>query len=471
MSYIELGSSLKFPTFCPNAHAITKQLVFENPEIQNALKFVNNPSWAIRQMEPFVKHYEIDNTTQQYVVPIGFKNQLFGYCGGCPHRCPVADIRSLGERPAERRDWTTNIILRPSQERAVDAINSTIALGGTGILQMPTGCGKTVTGFLVSQMARQNTLFVTYTKDLANQTADSYFDFFGHEAGFIGDGKCKLDSHFTVAIIDTIAKRKLYDMISEKFGMIIVDEVHRIPTKKSLPLLNNTTCKYKVGLTATLNRSDGTEEMIKSSFGGVVYRVSMEEAMAEGSLVPLYTETLETNYEPNQQHYHSKRAISLLTEEASLNRRRNELIAGCIDIKIAQGRSSILVLNSLAQCNLLYEMLKDCPGINAAIFTGSQSKKERRDIVADARKGIVNALLTVQLAGIGLDIPRADHLLMDRKISDPLSVEQIVGRVVRACPSIGKTGAEVTDVYDILCEPFRRQSEKRASVYHKFRAR
>lgn len=467
--HIELTNVLKFPVNCPSANAITQQLVFKNPEVDNIVKYARNPQWALMGVDPFVKYYDVDNTTQQLVVPIGYKNQLFHHCTMCPYQCPVYDNRTLGERPDERREWTTQLKLRPSQERAMEAVQNTIGLGGTGILKMPTGCGKTVTGFIISHMSRQNTLFVTYTKDLANQTADSYYRFFGSEPGFIGDGKCVIDSHFTVAIIDTIFKRELYSLINENFGLIIVDEVHKVPSSKSLPLMNRTTCKYKVGLTATLNRSDGKEEFIKNTFGGVVYQVTIEEAMVEGSLVPLYAETLETDFEPSQNYSDSKRAVNLLTEEASMNKRRNEKIAECIDLKIREGRSSILVLNSLAQCELLNEMLKDCPGINAAIFTGKQSKKERRDIVDDAREGKVNALLSVQLAGIGLDIPRADHLLMDRKISDPLSVEQIVGRVVRACPQINKTHALVTDVYDKNCEPFRRQSTKRAAVYHKFR--
>lgn len=464
---IHLEANLSFPSICPFRQFITDSLTYKNPKYESAKKHAKNPLWAVQNMDPYVRYWKENVSRGEITVPIGVRDQLFSYCNQCSIGCSVVDSRTLGIRPEERRPLIEQLVLRPSQEKAYAAAVRTIGMGGTGIIQMPTGCGKTIMGFHLAHQARQNTLFVTHTKDLMYQTAESYEHLFGKKPGLIGDGEYELDDHFTIAIIDSVYSKKQYDEWNDMFGFVIFDEVHRLPTKKSHEAMANLTAKYKLGLSATLNRGDGLGSAISQFFGSVVHRVTIQEAMDEGSLVPLEVECRETSYIPSQSNSSNKTGFKILEKEAALDTGRNREIARVVEEKIAEGHSSILVLNSLEQCRLLYDKFKGSDVVSA-IFTGEQDRDERREIMTKVKSGEINALLTVQLAGMGLDIPRATHLLMDRKISEPLPIEQIVGRVVRACKPIGKTKAILTDIYDVNCKPFASQTRKRFDVYNKF---
>lgn len=469
---IVLDSRIHFPNVCPVRDVVTKKLTFNNPKLDSVKKYAKNPEWALKHIPPQLKYYEEDLMKGVISAPIGVKEELFQYCPICPKQCRIVDNRTTGVRPEVKQTLSSEIKLRPSQERAFESITNAIGMHGSGIIQMPTGTGKTILGLYTAYKSNLNTLFITHTKDLAEQTADSYEKLFGRRPGMIGDGVYDIDEHFTVAIVNSISSKKKFDDWNSLFGLLIFDETHRSSTTSNYEVLNNFTIKYRLGLSATLNRGDGMESLILSQFGKVVDRITIEEAMSEGSLVPIIVETKATEFIPtvSERNIKGKAAgFKIVEREAASDRVRNRLILQVVEEKIDLGHTSILVLNNIDQCKMV---CKDLGGnIKPAIFTGEEDRQTRKDILSAARAGEINALLTVQLAAMGLDIPRADHLLFDRHISDPLAVEQITGRVVRACKETNKTHAVVTDMWDQHFGPFASQTRKRIQVYNKFRAR
>ena len=197
--------------------------------------------------------------------------------------------------------------------------------------------------------------------------------------------------------------------------------------------------------------------------------------MQERSLVPLTVHVVETEfrsqYDPSQIRK-NPRMMRILAAEAATDRDRNLLVLREIYRVLSEGDHRIIgVFESLEQCTFLDGLISemyDDGVIKGEIFTGAQKKLERREMVRRMNEGETNLLLTVKLAGMGLDIPEADVLVFDQHISDPLSVEQIVGRVVRACPRRGKTHGTVIDFHDQYTPSLENQLRRRIAVYNKF---
>lgn len=360
------------------------------------------------------------------------------------------------------------ITLRPSQAQAIDAVEKTIAYSGGGSVKMPTGTGKTLLLFKIHEKAQLGTLFITYTIDLANQTFNEYKRRYGVEPGYIGDGYYKIDPIFTVAIINSLyAKRKTcIPELNAVKGLVEIDECHRLPIKQTMTVLDLLEMKYRVGVSATFNRGDGKGDLILKAIGPTVFQLSIDQAIAEGSLVPLKIEYLETDYKIYATREEQKKKFNTIANEAAVDMGRNLKIARRLEERCYEGHVCIAILQNIEQCNLLYQLLESRPYVRPAIFVGITRGRDK--IVNDAKAGKINVLLTVKLAGIGLDIPRADTLLIDQKIKDDLAIEQFAGRVARTCPDINKTEGLVIDVTDIRVPIFLNQTRARAYIYRKF---
>ena len=127
----------------------------------------------------------------------------------------------------------------------------------TGVLEAPTGSGKT--NILMSAIPRLNTnaLILVHTTELLNQTMERVESWLGIEPGVIGGGKENIQP-VTVAMIQTLAKRDLKESgIADYFGAIIIDECHHSPAMTWAKILQQLPAKYKYGFTATAWRKDG----------------------------------------------------------------------------------------------------------------------------------------------------------------------------------------------------------------------
>lgn len=470
---ITLDSVLKFPMSCPYRQYIIDDLCLENPKYKRAKLY---QSRAVSNIPEKLFYFFDDYENAQTLVPIGKKEKLFNFCNQCSYNCPIADNRSIGQwfikKPVD-----LSINLRKCQELALDSIRNKTAFTGLGILILPTGGGKTILSFLMSYESNLPTLFITHTVDLAQQTLNSYEEFFNFTPGFIGDGKFDIKPQFTIAIIDSIYSKKCYEELNKTFGMVIFDELHMLAPESCIEVVNNLSIKYKIGVTATIKRGDGLTPVLSACLGDIIHTTSIKEAQEEQALVPLNQERIVSNFISSFDEEKLKKKKSLfnsLLKEASLDSHRNKLIAQKTEELCSKDEYVLLVLQNIDQCLLVAELLKESSSVRFEIFVGQIGKKkfsrqERKEIVTRARTGETNCLITVQLAGIGLDVPRLTSLIMDRKVTDPSTVTQIVGRVVRSSPGTGKQFATVYDLEDVNCNVLLRQLEKRSYVYYNFR--
>lgn len=320
-----------------------------------------------------------------------------------------------------------------------------------GILVAPCGSGKTQMGLAIARRISKPTLWITHTKDLmiqAEERAKSIFDLPKEAYGEITEGKVNIGTHLTFSTVQTLARVNLDNL---KFGCVIVDECHHaVQSYKSTSMfakvMNQISCRYKFGLTATPYRGDGLEKGMFALIGDICSIVDEKEVKEK--TVPVYE--VWYNVPPSTKSidcYNGDGTLDytkLITGLCS-NEERNHFIGRTIvDIE-----GSCLVLSDrLSQLESLMSFVsnfKNCDMVKAT--NTKKGKMERKEAIEKLKDGRIDCLFaTYKLAKEGLDIPSLENVVMASPIKDKSTVIQTAGRVARK--SEGKTCGYVHDFID-----------------------
>jgi len=161
--------------------------------------------------------------------------------------------------------------LRPSQEEVYNDLKD------NAIINAQPGWGKTFVGLAIANKLQQKTLVIVHTVSLRDQWAREVKKMYGIEPGIIGSGKLDTDSPIVIANVQTLSK--IVHKLDKAFGTVIMDETHHLPATTFKNILDKLKCRYKIGLSATLNRKDGKGIMLPDYLGLKIYRPEVENKM------------------------------------------------------------------------------------------------------------------------------------------------------------------------------------------------
>jgi superfamily II DNA or RNA helicase len=166
--------------------------------------------------------------------------------------------------------------LYPHQKEALERWKAT---RGRGLVVLPTGAGKTLVGMLSVAWAARSTLVVVPTLDLMHQWYALLRAAFPEmEVGLIGGGYHEpLD--LAVATYDSAARHM--DRLGDRYGLLIFDEVHHLPSEFYRAIAEFSLAPYRLGLTATPERTDGRHEDLFYLVGPLVYRREVVDLAGE----------------------------------------------------------------------------------------------------------------------------------------------------------------------------------------------
>jgi superfamily II DNA or RNA helicase len=144
-----------------------------------------------------------------------------------------------------------------------------------GVLVMPTGTGKTEVALHIMHRLSVSTLVVSPVRDLMYQWHQRIQDRLGYDAGIIGDNIFN-KHHVSVTTYDS-ACIHMQDF-GDEFDLLIFDECHHLPGQVRSDAARMSTAPYRLGLTATPERSDGREAVLDSLIGPIAFRSLLSEA-------------------------------------------------------------------------------------------------------------------------------------------------------------------------------------------------
>jgi superfamily II DNA or RNA helicase len=207
-------------------------------------------------------------------------------CLRAPAAAYAAIVRALRARAlpytdeARRYDTLTSVTLvhrepRPYQHAALAAWR---AAGYRGVVVLPTGAGKTLVAHLAIDDRKRATLVVTPTLDLVRQWHDGLGATFGTEIGIVGGGDY-LVRPLTVTTYDSAYLHM--ENLGNRFGLVVFDECHHLPGESYALGARLCLAPFRLGLTATPERTDGRDGLIDELVGPIVYRKDIVELAGE----------------------------------------------------------------------------------------------------------------------------------------------------------------------------------------------
>src|SRR5262249_37062017 len=149
---------------------------------------------------------------------------------------------------------------------------------GRGVVVLPTGTGKTFVAILAIAQVGRPTLVVTPTIDLMYQWYSELRIAFDVEVGLMGGGEYDIQP-LTVTTYDSAHIH--LERWGNKFGLVVFDECHHLPGPVYTNAALGSIAPYRLGLTATPERTDGQEVMLTTLIGPIVYRREIKQLAAD----------------------------------------------------------------------------------------------------------------------------------------------------------------------------------------------
>ena len=355
---------------------------------------------------------------KQELLKIGWPAEdLAGYVDGEKH--PIELDLGGGDAPA----WE----LRPYQQQAVDGFWD----GGSGVVVLPCGAGKTLVG--AGAMARSGTttlILVTNTVS-ARQWRDELLRRTTLTEDEIGEysGSRKEIRPVTIATYQVLTTRRKgsylhLDLLDARdWGLVIYDEVHLLPA----PIFRMTAdlqARRRLGLTATLVREDGRESDVFSLIGPKRYDAPWKDIEAQGWIAP--ADCVEVRVTLSD----SMRMAYAVAEPDERYR-----FASCAPAKDAvveqivarhRGEPTLVIGQYLDQLEGLADRL------DAPIITGETTVTQRQELFRAFREGEISLLVVSKVANFSIDLPEASVAIqVSGTFGSRQEEAQRLGRVLR----------------------------------------
>ena len=325
---------------------------------------------------------------KQELLKLGWPAEDFaGYTPGTPHEIALTDDT-----------WH----IRDYQTQAVDKFWQ----GGSGVVVLPCGAGKTIVGAAAMSVAKTNTLILVTNTVSARQWKAELLKRTTLTEDEIGEysGSVKEIKPITIATyqILTTKRKSEYAHLSllnaNDWGLIIYDEVHLLPA----PIFKMTAdlqARRRLGLTATLVREDGKEGDVFSLIGPKRFDAPWKEIEAQGYIAPAACFEIR---------------IDLPEEErlnyAMANQEDRYRIAATSPMKIDvikkllakhAGEPTLIIGQYLDQIHTIADALE------MPMITGETPVDERERLFDLFRTGAITALVVSKVANFSIDLPEA----------------------------------------------------------------
>jgi superfamily II DNA or RNA helicase len=358
--------------------------------------------------------------------------------------------------------------LRPDQVEALSAWKNN---NNKGLIVMPTGTGKTVVALAAIRDCGVSTLVVAPVRDLMYQWQRRMEDAFECDVGIVGDNIYNIRP-LTVTTYDSAYIHM--PEIGNKFGLVIFDEVHHLPGKSRREAALFSAAEFRMGLTATPERSDGKDADFPFLIGPEVYRLAMKRARGE-TLADYSVVKIPVRLSGDEQLKFDKatQVIKGYVAEKVRDDKNfswKEMMKSVAEDHEARAVQKAYYLKQSIEdraeekLKTLEDIFRLHLGERVLVFAGSNAmaldvskrflvptllshsrKKERREVLEKFASGKFPVLVANQVLDEGVDIPQAKiAVVVGGKISTR-QAKQRLGRILR------QSGRAKAVLYEVFC--------------------
>lgn len=398
-----------------------------------------------------------------------------------------------------------------------------------GMIVLPCGGGKTLSGTAAALCSGEATLILVHTEDLLDQWVGAVRHLSGAHPRVIGGGNHDPRplgaGEIAIGMVQTLAPNlSMYSSMLGSVGFLLVDECHRAPADLFAGVINACHGRYRIGLSATPNRADGYGFLIQALIGPTLFRLpgGAQDLIAWGHLRRPLVVPVASPYTPSEMSKEwtigcpdcasspkrAPRALQTLTstEEKQLflagrlsckrQGRRSiacsrvfsgeepveygRLVLAQVQTEAALDRGRIDLISALVQdgvehgrlCLTLTNRKDGVQQLEAEqrsrgiSVRGATSETDSRSVVISGfRAGRIRSLIATQLADEGLDVPAMDMLVMTSAGRHDGTAQQRMGRICRPVGDPVPVGFDIVDSYPAALSQWRERAGAYVEAY------
>jgi DNA excision repair protein ERCC-3 len=338
--------------------------------------------------ETVVVHPSERGNLKQALLKIGWPAEDYaGYVDGEAHQIDLAE-----------EGWT----LRTYQQEAAESFWH----GGSGVVVLPCGAGKTLVGAAAMAQAKATTLILVTNTVSARQWKDELVRRTSLTEDEVGEysGTKKEIRPVTIATYQVMTTRRkgvyahleLFD--AKDWGLIVYDEVHLLPA----PIFRMTAdlqARRRLGLTATLVREDGREGDVFSLIGPKRYDAPWKDIEAQGYIAPADCVEVRVTLPEAERFVYATAEPDERYRLASCTGVKTRLVEELV--KKHQGEPTLVIGQYIDQLDEIGERL------SAPVIKGETPVKERERLFNAFRHGELDLLVVSKVANFSVDLPSA----------------------------------------------------------------
>lgn len=388
-----------------------------------------------RKVRPYILQ-EIDKHTvrvdpalrghiKKALVDIGYPAEdLAGYVDGAGLPLQLRPVMRTNQLP---------LALRHYQQDAVEVFHAGgTARGGSGVIVLPCGAGKTLVGMGVMEKLQTNTLILTTNTVAVRQWMDELADKTSLDPNEIGEytGDLKEIKPVTVTTYQILTYRQRrkraaaanadgsitddfdeddlsapltpavfphFGLFRERdWGLVIYDEVHLLPA----PVFRMTAelqARRRLGLTATLVREDGKEDHVFALIGPKKYDVPWKDLERQGWIATAHCHEIRLDMTPERRFSY---ALAESREQIVIAATDPAKISAVEQIVAKHPNDQVLVIGTY-----LDQLDEVANRLRAPLLTGKTPTRERQQLYQQMRSGELRHLVVSKVANFAIDLP------------------------------------------------------------------
>jgi superfamily II DNA or RNA helicase len=357
-----------------------------------------------------------------------------------------------------------------------EALEAWKQAGRKGVVVLPTAAGKTYLAQLAMQATPRTTLIVVPTLDLMHQWyAQIKAAFTQVEVGLLGGGA----RDRTPILIATYNSAAIHsEALGDRYALLIFDECHHLPTGFFRRIAEDAIAPYRLGLTATPDRSDGSHKELDTLIGAIVYRKTPQD-LSGGALAEHQTVRIKVKLSQSERERYEN-AIKIRNDFL----RQSKISLGSLNgwqlfvqasarsqagrrAMLAHREAKDLAAGTEAKLRVLTELICEHPQESILIFTNDNATvyrisqeylipaithqtpvKERHEILTRFRSGSYKILVTSHVLNEGVDVPEARIAIILSGTGSMREFVQRLGRVLRK----GRDANKLAVLYEVVAE-------------------
>jgi len=339
-----------------------------------------------------------------------------------------------------------------------DALTAWRDAGERGVLELPTGSGKTVIAIAALATLAVPTLIVVPTIDLLEQWREELSREYDGPIGQLGGGTQRVEP-ITVSTYDSAYLRGAE--LGDRFEFVVFDEVHHLGGEGYQDIARLLAAPARMGLTATFERPDGAHESVADLVGPRVVAIDPEE-LAGDHLAAYDIKRIEVTLTPEEReaYEHNQGTFTDYLQESTIQLRsgddyrklvmRSGTDPAAREALLAKQRAREIMMNADRKVEVLADLLDRHDDDRIIVFTAftdlvyrlserfllpaithETGADERREILRAFRNGTYSRIVTANVLDEGVDVPDANVAVLLSGSGSEREFTQRLGRILR----------------------------------------